>query len=71
VDLDARVRFDKGATQLGHMGIEPDRQAVWDWLLLTPIQELGGRTAVEIALAGEGEHVISLLESVAAGKRNL
>jgi hypothetical protein len=52
-------------------GIEPDRQAVWDWLLLTPIEELGGRTAVEIALAGEGENVISLLESVAAGKRNL
>jgi hypothetical protein len=52
-------------------GIEPDRQAVWDWLLLTPIEELGGRTAVEIALAGEGEHVISLLESVLAGKRNI
>ena len=52
-------------------GIEPDRQVVWDWLLLTPIAELGGRTAVEIALAGEGEHVVSLLESVAAGKRNL
>jgi hypothetical protein len=52
-------------------GIDPDRQAVWDWLLLTPIQELGSRTAVEIALAGEGECVVSLLESVAAGKRNL
>jgi hypothetical protein len=52
-------------------GIEPDRQAVWDWLLLTPIKERGDRTAVEIALAGEGEHVVSLLESVAAGNRNL
>jgi len=52
-------------------GIEPDRQAVWDWLLLTPIKELGDRTAVEIALAGEGERVVSLLESVAAGNRNL
>jgi hypothetical protein len=52
-------------------GIEPDRQAVWDWLLLTPIEELGRRTPVEIALAGEGEHVISLLEAVAAGERNM
>ena len=51
-------------------GIEPDRQAVWDWLLLTPIKELGGRTAVEVALAGDGEQLISLLEAVAAGDRN-
>lgn len=47
-------------------GIEPSRQAVWDWIHGTPIEELGGYTALELAFAGEGERVVELLESILA-----
>ncbi|MEX1827455.1 hypothetical protein [Luteibacter sp. CQ10] len=46
--------------------IEPDRQAVWEWIHGTPIEELNGYTALELAFAGEGERVVELLESIVA-----
>ncbi len=50
-------------------GIEPDRQAVWEWLFDTPIRQLDGCTAVELAFAGEGERVIAMLESILDERR--
>ena len=35
--------------------LEPNRAAIWDWLWHTPIETLGGRTAIELAFAGDGE----------------
>lgn len=49
--------------------IEPDRRAVWEWLLRTPIGEFDGRTAIELAHAGEGQRVVELLEAVLSGAR--
>lgn len=46
--------------------IEPDRQAVWEWLFTTPIEQLDGHTAIELAFAGEGEQVVAMLESILA-----
>ena len=43
--------------------LEPDRAAIWDWLWHTPIEALGGRTAIELAFAGSSEQVIAMLES--------
>jgi len=48
--------------------IEPDRQAVWEWIHGTPIEELNGYTALELAFAGDGERVVELLESIVAGQ---
>ncbi len=43
--------------------LEPDRQAIWNWLLHTRIEHLGDRTAVELVFAGEGGRVIEMLEA--------
>lgn len=43
--------------------LEPNRAAIWDWLLHTPIESLGGRTATELAFAGDGERVVAMLKA--------
>lgn len=43
--------------------LEPDRQIIWDWLFHTRIAALGGRTAIELAFAGQGEQVTRMLET--------
>lgn len=45
-------------------GIEPSRQAVWDWINNTPIEELEGRTALDLVFDGQGERVVALLQSI-------
>lgn len=50
--------------------IEPDRRAVWEWLLRTPIGEFNGRTAIELAHEGEGQRVVDLLQAVLSGARS-
>ncbi|URX61583.1 hypothetical protein KR767_16165 [Luteibacter anthropi] len=47
-------------------GIEPNRQAVWEWIHNTPIEEFDGRTALELVFDGQGERVVSLLEDILA-----
>jgi hypothetical protein len=42
--------------------LEPNRAAIWDWLWHTPIETLGGHTAIELTFAGNGEQVIAMLE---------
>ncbi len=44
--------------------IEPDRSAVLEWILHTPLPALGGQTTFELACNGEGERVIALLNDV-------
>jgi hypothetical protein len=43
--------------------LEPSRAAIWDWLWHTPIEALDGRTAIELAFAGDGERVIAMLNT--------
>lgn len=43
--------------------LEPNRTAIWDWLWHTPIETLGGHTAIELAFAGDGERVVAMLEA--------
>nr|WP_199045297.1 hypothetical protein [Dyella sp. ASV24] len=43
--------------------IEPNRSAVWDWLLHTHIDGLGGHTALEMVFADQGEQVVDMLEA--------
>lgn len=42
--------------------LEPDRQAIWQWLFHTPIETLDRRTAMELIFADRGEQVVALLE---------
>jgi hypothetical protein len=42
--------------------LEPDRQAIWDWLYHTQIDTLGGLTPMELIFIDRGEQVIALLE---------
>jgi hypothetical protein len=43
--------------------LEPNRAAIWDWLWHTPIEALDGRTAIELAFAGQGDRVVAMLEA--------
>jgi hypothetical protein len=43
--------------------LEPDRVAIWEWLWHTPIETLGGHTAIELAFAGDGLRVVAMLEA--------
>lgn len=43
--------------------LEPNRSAIWEWLCQTPITVLGGQTALELVLSGQGGKVVGLLES--------
>jgi hypothetical protein len=43
--------------------LEPNRALIWDWLWHTPIEALGGRTAIELTFAGHGERVIAMLKA--------
>lgn len=42
--------------------LEPDRKAIWEWLFHAQIETLGGRTAMELIFADQGEQVVVLLE---------
>ncbi len=44
--------------------IEPDRSAVLEWILHTPLPSLGGQTTFELACNGQGERVIALLNAL-------
>lgn len=44
--------------------IEPDRGAVLEWILHTPLPSLGGQTTFELACDGQGERVIALLNAL-------
>ncbi|MCS4234389.1 hypothetical protein ACTUVK_002001 [Stenotrophomonas rhizophila] len=44
--------------------IEPNRTAVLDWILHTPLPSLGMQTTFELACNGEGERVIALLNDL-------
>jgi hypothetical protein len=41
--------------------LEPDRRAIWEWLLHDPIDVLRGYTAMELIFADQGEQVETLL----------
>ena len=43
--------------------LEPDRQAVWNWLFNTKIESLDHHTAIELAFTGQGEKVVTMLET--------
>jgi hypothetical protein len=48
--------------------IEPDRSAVIEWILYSPLPALDGQTTFELACNGEGERVLALLDAcLAAG----
>ena len=42
--------------------LEPDHKAIWDWLSHVQLETLGGRTAMELIFAEQGEQVVDLLE---------
>ncbi len=44
--------------------IEPDRSAVLEWILHTPLPSLGGQTTFKLACDGQGERVIALLNAL-------
>ncbi len=41
--------------------IEPDRAAVLEWILHSPLPALDGQTTFELACQGQGERVVALL----------
>ncbi|MDR3447858.1 MULTISPECIES: hypothetical protein [unclassified Dyella] len=43
--------------------LEPNRTAVWDWLLHTHIDGFDGHTALEMVFADQGEQVVDMLEA--------
>ncbi|SFK57360.1 hypothetical protein SAMN05192579_10434 [Rhodanobacter glycinis] len=43
--------------------LEPDRQAVWNWLFNTKIESLDHHAAIELAFTGQGEKVVTMLET--------
>ncbi|GLQ88590.1 hypothetical protein [Dyella flagellata] len=42
--------------------LEPNRSAIWEWICQAPIAMLGGHTALELILSGQGRKVVLLLE---------
>jgi hypothetical protein len=42
--------------------LEPDRKAVWEWVLHTPIEELGGHTAIALIFTDQGDKVVAFLK---------
>jgi hypothetical protein len=44
--------------------LEPDRKVVWEWVLHTPIEVLGGHTTIELIFADEGDRVVAFLKGV-------
>jgi hypothetical protein len=42
--------------------IEPDRAAVLEWILHSPLPALDGQTTFELACQGQGERVVALLD---------
>ena len=43
--------------------VDPDRMAVWEWFLETPIRP-HGKTAYELVQAGQGDVVIAFLQRI-------
>ncbi|MGL4691259.1 MAG: hypothetical protein ACRCWE_03975 [Stenotrophomonas maltophilia] len=46
------------------MQIEPDRAAVLEWILHSPLPALDGQTTFELACQGQGERVVALLDTL-------
>jgi len=44
--------------------IEPDRAAVLEWILHSPLPALDGQTTFELVCHGQGERVVALLGSL-------
>ncbi|NYF34494.1 hypothetical protein [Stenotrophomonas sp. JAI102] len=44
--------------------IEPDRAAVLEWILHSPLPTLDGQTTFELACEGQGERVVALLDTL-------
>ncbi|MET4679060.1 hypothetical protein [Stenotrophomonas rhizophila] len=44
--------------------IEPDRAAVLEWILHSPLSALDGQTTFELACEGQGERVVALLDTL-------
>ncbi len=44
--------------------IEPDRAAVLEWILHSPLPALDGQTTLELACEGQGERVVALLDTL-------
>jgi hypothetical protein len=44
--------------------IEPDRAAVLEWILHSPLPALDGQTTFELACEGKGERVVALLDTL-------
>ncbi|AOX61348.1 hypothetical protein BIZ42_03565 [Stenotrophomonas sp. LM091] len=44
--------------------IEPDRAAVLEWILHSPLPALDGQTTFELACQGQGERVVTLLDTL-------
>ncbi|NWF33189.1 hypothetical protein HH110_09040 [Stenotrophomonas sp. SAM-B] len=44
--------------------IEPDRAAVLEWILHSPLPALDGQTTFELACEGQGERVVALLDTL-------
>lgn len=44
--------------------IEPDRAAVIEWILHSPLPALDGQTTFELACEGQGERVVALLDTL-------
>jgi hypothetical protein len=42
--------------------MEPDREAIWEWLFHAQIETFGGLTAMELIFTDQGEQVVALLE---------
>jgi hypothetical protein len=42
--------------------LEPDREAVLEWIWQTHISVLDGHTAMELVLSGHGQKVVTLLQ---------
>lgn len=44
--------------------IEPDRAAVLEWILHSPLPALDGQTTFALACQGQGERVVALLDTL-------
>ena len=44
--------------------IEPDRAVVLEWILQSPLPALDGQTTFELACQGQGERVVTLLDTL-------
>ena len=71
IGLPRRQRFDRGRNRWvfagpieAGAGQQPDRAAVLEWILHSPLPARDGQTTFELACEGQGERVVALLDTL-------